>query len=143
VNCGQAERPLASPAFGPVLNGIGWRRGHVNVSITRKMRKMFVDSAMLRSGGSEAQRAGEHTQQAAEHLSTGSLPPQMFGDFAAAEALHEATGSTQAHHLRVMLGNGETLAAVGHNAHLAATEFTGIDENNATSVRAVRCDCAT
>jgi hypothetical protein len=108
----------------------------------RKVR-VFVDAELLRSGGRESHRAGMHAQQAAEHLSSGSLLPRMFGDFAAAEAFHHATRSVQARHVRVLLGNAVTLAGVGSHAHLAATEFTDRDESNATNVRAVRCDSAT
>ena|ERR1700738_3953854 len=117
----------------------------VAVKIRGLERKVgvFVDAELLRSGGRESHRAGAHAQQAADHLSSGSLPPQMFGDFAAAEAFHDATESVRARHVRALFGNAQTLAGVGSNAHLAAAEFTDRDEGNATSVRAVRCDSAT
>ena len=104
---------------------------------------MFVDAALLRSGGRSSHRAGVHAQQAADHLSSGSLPPQMFGDFAAAEAFHDATVSVQGRHVQALLGHAVTLAGIGSNAHLAAAAFTDTDESNATSVRVVRCDSAT
>ncbi len=69
--------------------------------------------------------------------------PQMFGDFASAEAFHGATGVIHAHHMRLLLGHRDILATVGHSAFVAATEFTSMDENNAASVRAVWCDSAT
>jgi Protein of unknown function (DUF2563) len=104
---------------------------------------VFVDAELLRSGGRESHRAGMHAQQAADQLSSGSLLPQMFGDFAAAEAFHDATGSVQARHVHALLGNAATLAGVGSHADLAAGAFTDRDESNATAVRAVRCDSAT
>ncbi len=69
--------------------------------------------------------------------------PQMFGDFAAAEAFQVTTGAIHARHLRLLLGHRDILGAVGHGAFVAATEFTDMDQNNAASVRAVWCDSAT
>ncbi|MHA7656467.1 DUF2563 family protein [Mycobacterium sp. ML4] len=104
---------------------------------------VFVDSALLHSGGSDSRSAGDHAHQAAQHLSRGELVPQMFGDFASADAFHAATESIHAHHMRLLFGHRDILAAVGHSAFVAATEFTSMDENNATSVRAVWCNSVT
>lgn len=97
---------------------------------------MFVDTELLRSGAAESRRAAEHAHRATGHLSRAALPERMFGDFAAAAAFHEATGSAHAHHLRILDGNKHTLAAVGDNAQLAVAGFTAMDQNNAARVRA-------
>lgn len=104
---------------------------------------MFVDAELLRSGAGESRRAGEYAQQAAQRLSRGALQPQMFGDFAAAAAFHEAAAVAQSHHVRVSFSNQETLAAVGNSAHLAAVKFTEMDQYSVREVRAVRCSSAT
>lgn len=104
---------------------------------------MFVDSALLHSGGSQSRAAGDHAQQAAEHLSRAELPPRIFGDFAAAAAFHVATGSARSQHTRLLLGHRDVLGALGRGAMVAAAGFTDMEENNAASVRAVRCDSAT
>ncbi|OBK28733.1 hypothetical protein A5634_01280 [Mycobacterium asiaticum] len=104
---------------------------------------MFVDPALLRSGGSESRRASEHIDQAAEHLSRASMQSQLFGDFAAADTFHAATGAVLADHARVMSGNSESLGAVSRSAHVAAASFTAMDESNAAAVEVVRCNFAT
>jgi hypothetical protein len=104
---------------------------------------VFVDTELLRSGAGESHRAGEYAHEAANHLARGSLSEQMFGDFAAGTLFHEAAGSAQSHHVRVLAGNKERLVAVGNSAHLAASGFTAMDERNASSVRAVRCTSVT
>lgn len=104
---------------------------------------MFVDTGLLRAGAQGAERAGEHTHQAAQRLSRESLVPQMFGDFAAAEAFHHATESAHAQHVRLLLVHTDTLTAVGKNAHRSAAGFTEMEEGNARSVRAVRCTSTT
>lgn len=104
---------------------------------------LFVDPASLHVGAGDSSRAGEHAHRAAEHLSRGSLPAQIFGDFAAAEAFHETTGKAHAHHVRALSGHRETLTGVGHAAHAAAAGFAGMDEHNAASIRTLRCNSAT
>lgn len=67
----------------------------------------------------------------------------MFGDFAAADAFHEATGKSHAHHVRTLSRHRETLTGVGRAAHAAAAGFTAMDEHNAASIRTLRCNSAT
>lgn len=104
---------------------------------------MFVDNGLLHSGGSEAYRAGEHAHRAANHLAVGWLTSRMFGDFAAAEALHEATITTRERHQRTLLAHKQTLGAVGAKAHLSATSFADMEDGNAIRIQAVRCASAT
>ncbi|KQH79594.1 hypothetical protein AO501_01070 [Mycobacterium gordonae] len=104
---------------------------------------MFVDAGLLRSGGDQSRQAGDHAHRAAGHLSRAELPPGMFGDFAAAESFYAATGSVQVHHARLLLHHSELLDNTGSGAAVAAEGFTGMDESNAETVRAVRCDSAT
>jgi hypothetical protein len=103
---------------------------------------VFVDVALLYSGAGESRRASEHAHHAMEHLSRGSVMPEMFGDFAAAEEFGEAAGALHARNLRILLGHREFLGSLGDRAHLAGAEFTDMEERNATSVRTVRCDSA-
>lgn len=104
---------------------------------------MFVDAVLLRSGGNETQQASDHAHQAAEHLSGAGLLPRMFGDFSAAESFHEATGSVQIHHARLLLRHREILGKVSRGAVAAAAQFTDMEVNNAASLRAVRCNSDT
>ena len=62
----------------------------------------------------------------------------MFGDFAAAEAFHEAVSSAQAQHMSNLQDHHQALTAVATKAHYAATGFANMDEHNATELRAVR-----
>lgn len=104
---------------------------------------MFVDSDLLHLGGSKSREAGEHAHHAAEHLSRAELLPQMFGDFAAADEFHASVASVQVYHTRLLLQHRGTLGAVGRGAVAAAARFTEMDDDNASSVRAVQCDSAT
>jgi len=104
---------------------------------------VFVDVAVLRSGGAASGRAGDHAQEAAQHLSRAALEPGIFGDFAAAETFHEAVGSMQAHHMALLRQHRTVLVAVGGRACRAAAGFTEMDASNAASVQAVWCDSAT
>jgi Protein of unknown function (DUF2563) len=99
---------------------------------------MDVDTGLLHSGGNESHRAGGHAQEAANHLSRGSLMPGMFGEFAAAESFHEALAVAHAHHVKTLQAHQDTLSAVGTNAHTAAKGFTDMEERNAAQLRAVR-----
>lgn len=104
---------------------------------------MFVDPGLLHVGAGESHRAGEHAQAGADHLAQGPLMSGMFGDFAAADAFHEAVGSAHARHVKSLRAHHEALSAVGTKARYAATEFTGMDERNAGQLRAVRGNPAT
>lgn len=104
---------------------------------------MFVDAGLLRSGGDQSRQAGDHVHRAAGHLSRAELPPGMFGDFAAAESFHEATGSVQVRHAQLLLQHSQILDNTGSCAAVAAEGFADMDDNNAGTVRTVRCDSAT
>jgi hypothetical protein len=63
----------------------------------------------------------------------------MFGDFAAADAFHEA----HTHHTTKLRAHQQTLSSVGDKAHTVATAFSEMDERNASKLKAVRCNSAT
>ncbi|CAM4357801.1 hypothetical protein MB901379_04901 [Mycobacterium basiliense] len=104
---------------------------------------MFVDTGLLHLGGNESHRAGGHAQDGADHLSRGPLMSGMFGDFAVADAFHDAVHSAHAQHMHSLQAHQEALTAVGSNAHLAAKGFTTMDARNAADMRAVRSSSAT
>jgi hypothetical protein len=99
---------------------------------------MFTDTGLLHSGANESHRAGGHAQDAADRLSRGPLMSGMFGEFAAAEAFHDAIHSAHAQHVKTLQAHQEVLTAVGNNAHRAATAFSDMDARNAADERAVR-----
>lgn len=113
-------------------------RNAAAVGAARKGDTMFVDPGLLRQGASESHRAGGHARDGADHLARGPLAPGMFGDFAAAEAFHEALSAAHAEHVQSLQTHHETLADVGTKAHYAAGEFTAMDECGAEQLRAVR-----
>lgn len=98
---------------------------------------MFVDTAMLHSGAAESRRAGEYAQHGASFLAQAPLAAGMFGDFAAAEAFHDAVISAQAHHVKALQNHRETLDDVGAKTQLVAYSFTATDDNNAKALREV------
>lgn len=99
---------------------------------------MFVDPELLHSGANESHRAGGQARDGADHLARGPLISGMFGDFAAADAFHEAVSSAHAQHVETLQAHQETLTEVGTKAHYAAREFVSMDERNASELRAVR-----
>ena len=99
---------------------------------------MFVDTALLHSGANESHRAGGHAQDGADHLSRGPLVSGMFGEFAAAEAFHDAVRSAHTQQVKTLQAHQEVLSAVGSNAHRAATAFSAMDARNTAQERAVR-----
>ena len=102
-----------------------------------KGRAMFVDTAMLHSGATESRRAGEHAQDGANVLAQAPLAVGMFGDFAAAEAFHDAVSSAHAHHIKALQNHRETLDDVGAKTQLVAYSFTAMEDNNAKALREV------
>ncbi len=104
---------------------------------------VFVDPALLHSGAKESHRAGEQAQGGADQLARGPLGSGMFGDFAAADAFHEAVSAAHAQHVKTLQAHQEVLTSVGSKAHYAAREFTAMDERNAAQLRAVRGTSAT
>ncbi|KKC03014.1 DUF2563 family protein [Mycobacterium nebraskense] len=99
---------------------------------------MFVDTALLHSGGNESHRAGGHAQEGADQLAGGPLASGMFGDFAAADAFHQVVTAAQTHHVQNLQGHQQTLTDVGAKAHYAAKGFTSMDQHNAGEMQAVR-----
>ena len=100
---------------------------------------MFVNTELLHSGAGESHRAGAHAQDAADRLSRGPLLSRMFGDFAAAEAFHDAVSLAHAKHVKSLQAHQETLTAIGGQAQRAAAEFTDMEQHNAAKLRALRC----
>jgi hypothetical protein len=99
---------------------------------------MLVEPELLHSGAKESHRAGGQARDGADHLARGPLASGMFGDFAAADAFHEAVTSARARHVTTLQAHQEALTAVGSKAHYAAREFTAMDQRNAAELRAVR-----
>lgn len=99
---------------------------------------MFVDTALLHSGGNESHRAGGHAQEGADQLARGPLASGMFGDFAAADAFHEAVTTAHSQHVQNLQGHRETLTDVGAKAHVAARGFMSMDQQNEGELKAVR-----
>ncbi|OBG77037.1 DUF2563 family protein [Mycobacterium sp. E3305] len=99
---------------------------------------MFVDTDLLHSGGNESHRAGGHAQEGADQLARGPLASGMFGDFAAADAFHEAVTAAHGQHVQILQGHKQTLTDVGSKAHHAAKGFTSMDQQNAGDMEAVR-----
>jgi Protein of unknown function (DUF2563) len=104
---------------------------------------MYVQPGLLHTGGTESQRAGDHAKEGAGHLSRGPVVSGMFGEFAAAQTFHDAVYSAHTQHVKELQAHQEALSAVGNNAHLAATRFSGMDARNAAVLRAVRCSSET
>lgn len=98
---------------------------------------MFVDTGLLHSGGSESHRAGGHAQDGADRLSRGPLMSEMFGDFSAADAFHDAVSIAHGKHVKNLQAHGETLASIGGKAHKAAVGFTDMEAHNTAEIRAV------
>ncbi|MGD1283465.1 DUF2563 family protein [Mycobacterium seoulense] len=99
---------------------------------------MFVDTALLHSGGNDSHRAGGHAQEGADQLARGPLASGMFGDFAAAASFHEAVTTAHTQHVQNLQGHQRTLTDVGAKAHHAAKGFTSMDQQNADEMQAVR-----
>ncbi len=104
---------------------------------------MFVDPKMLDIGANDSRRAGEQVQEGLNTLRRGPLSSGMFGEFAAAEAFHEAVSSAHAQHVTDLQAHQQTLTAVGSKAHRAARGFTDMDDHNASELRLVRGGSAT
>jgi Protein of unknown function (DUF2563) len=98
---------------------------------------MLVDTAMLHSGAAQSHRASEHAQDGANHLSGAAPAAGMFGDFADAEAFHDAVDSAHAHHVRTLQSHQQNLNNVGTKAHRVACTFSAMDDDNAKALREV------
>ncbi|BBZ72751.1 DUF2563 family protein [Mycobacterium paraseoulense] len=99
---------------------------------------MFVDTALLHSGGNDSHRAGGHAQEGADQLARGPLASGMFGDFAAADSFHGAVTAAHTKHVQNLQGHQQALTDVGAKAHVAARGFTSMDQQNAGELQAVR-----
>ncbi|WP_156688656.1 DUF2563 family protein [Mycobacterium sp. Marseille-P9652] len=98
---------------------------------------MFVDPKLLRMGGNDSRRAGDHAHEGAAALSRGPLSSGMFGDFAAADAFHEAISSAHAQHIANLTAHHEALASFGTKADQTANGFIDMDNHNAAEMRDV------
>lgn len=99
---------------------------------------MFVDTAMLHSGAAESDRASEHAQDGANHLADTPPTAGMFGDFADADAFHDAVKSAHAHHVKTLQSHGESLSDVGAKTHQVAYSFSAMEESNQKALREVK-----
>ncbi|MDQ2628238.1 MAG: DUF2563 family protein [Actinomycetota bacterium] len=104
---------------------------------------MFVDPAMLRLGATEVHDAGARAQVGAARLNQASVAAGIFGGFGAADVFYGAVSMAHAEHVLTLQDHRRTLAEVGDKAHRAACEFTGMDQDNAAQLRAVRCNSST
>jgi hypothetical protein len=104
---------------------------------------MFIDPMMLRLGADDSRRAGEHAQEGIDALRRGPLSACMFGEFAAAEAFHEAISSARAWHVTNMQAHRQALTALGSKSCRAAMGFTDMDARNAAEFRVTLSPCAT
>jgi len=98
---------------------------------------MLVDTAMLHSGAAQSHSASEHAQDGANHLSGAGPAAGMFGDFADAEACHDAVASAHAHHVRTLQSHQQNLNEVGTKTHHVAYTFSAMDDDNAKALREV------
>ncbi len=98
---------------------------------------MLVNIEMLHSGGDESYRAGEHAHQGAGQLSRAPLAAGMFGDFAAADAFHDAISSAHTQHVNALQTHHATLKDVGDKTHHAAYGFAQTEDTNAKVLRDV------
>lgn len=104
---------------------------------------VFVDPAMLRSGATDTHGASAHAQAGAARLNQTFVATGIFGGFSAADVFHGALSAAHADHITCLNDHRRTLAEVGDKAHLAAGEFTGMEQGNAAELRAVRCNSST
>lgn len=98
---------------------------------------MFVDTAMLHSGAAQLRRAGDHAQDGANRLFAAPPVAGMFGDFADAEAFHDAVSSAHAHHGKSLQEHQQSLNDVGTKTHRVAYSFSATEDNNAKVLREV------
>jgi hypothetical protein len=104
---------------------------------------MFVNTGMLRSGATESHRAGEHSEDGANHLAGAPLAAGIFGDFVAAQAFHETVAASHAHHVKTLQAHREALRDIGTKANYAAASFTEMENHNAKALRDLRCSYTT
>jgi uncharacterized protein DUF2563 len=104
---------------------------------------MFVNTGTLHTGANDSHRAGEHAHDGANHLLATSPVAGMFGNFAAADAFHEAVAQAHTHHTTKLRAHQQALRDVGDKAHTVATAFSKMDERNASKLKAVQCNSAT
>jgi hypothetical protein len=120
-----------------------WKHVIVALPTVREGVAMFVDTGLLHSGATDSYRAGTHADDGANRLARTSPVAGMFGDFAAAHTFHAAVSQAHTHHTARLRAHQQSLSNVGDKAHAAATGFTEMDERNAETLQAVRCDSAT
>lgn len=99
---------------------------------------MFVDPRMLRTGGNDSRRAAEHAQEGVDALSRGLLSSGMFGEFAGAEAFHQAASSARTKHVAHLQAHQQALTDVGSKTHRAAMQCTDMDAHNAAEMHSAR-----
>jgi hypothetical protein len=104
---------------------------------------MFVDTGTLHAGANHSHRAGSRADDGANHLARTSPVAGMFGDFAAADAFHEAVTQAHTHHTTTLRAHQQILCGVGDKARTVATVFSEMDEGNASKLKAVRCNSTT
>ncbi len=95
---------------------------------------MLVDDELLRSGGDESHRAGEHAHDGAEQLTRAPLTAGMFGDFTAADRFHDAISSAHTQHVDALRSHHVTLMDVGDRSLHAAYGFAETENTNAKAL---------
>src|ERR1700744_1604761 len=98
---------------------------------------MFVDTAKLHAGAAGSDRAREHAQAGANHLSVARPVAGMFGDFADADDFCTALSAAHADHVQSLQNHQETLNDVGARAHHAGYAFTAMDERGTEELREI------
>jgi hypothetical protein len=101
---------------------------------------MIVDITGLHSGAATSYGAARHAHEGAERLRRANLPAGVFGDFAAADGYHDAVSRAHDRHLHTMRYHQAGLGALGDKAHHAAAAFAEMEEQNASALRAFRCN---
>jgi hypothetical protein len=105
--------------------------------------KFFVDTAGLNSGAASSRQASDHAGDGAANLAGAPVGGDMFGGFPAASSFAEAVGASHADHVKMLQGHQESLGNLAGNADTIATKFTEMDHNNASALRAIRCNSTT
>jgi Protein of unknown function (DUF2563) len=105
--------------------------------------KLFVDPAMLNSGADSSRQAADHAGDGAVTLSSASVGSNIFGAFPAADAFAGAVSAAHADHVKILQSHQESLGNLGGNADTVAAAFTEMEQNNASALRAIRCNYAT
>lgn len=95
---------------------------------------MFVDTDLLRMGADFSGSAGKIVWRGASTFASIHAPAGTFGDFAEAEAFHQALTHARDSHARRMQGHHATLEDLAAKSNSAATVFAHQDHGCASSL---------